>query len=143
MAKVLIVGDEAKARNLIRLALSFDDHVMREANDGREGLLIFNLIEPNIVIVDFNVATIASFDFVRDLRSLPNSKQVKIIVTLSISNWLAESTDMLASEVDLFLPKPMEITRDIAVFREAVADLLRGTALAVKRHGQQLFCSQH
>lgn len=123
MAKVLIVSSEGDECNLIRLALSSQSHIVLETNNSKEGLLIFKLFEPNIIIVDFNLTTGSSLDFVRDLRSLANNEQLKIIATLSMNSWLEESAEMMEAGADLFLPKPLEITNDMAVFQEAIASL--------------------
>jgi CheY-like chemotaxis protein len=76
--KVLIVDDEYYTRKVIRtLLLAMGCTKIHEANDGASGLEAIRLLEPDVVLLDWEMPRIDGPEFVRRVRSpgtfpLPN-----------------------------------------------------------------------
>jgi two-component system, OmpR family, response regulator len=53
--KILIVDDDPAVRNLIDRFLSTQGYTMKAAEDGRQGMAIFDQFQPDLVILDVNL----------------------------------------------------------------------------------------
>jgi DNA-binding response OmpR family regulator len=78
MSKILVVEDQSDIRRLIRWALEFEDHEIREAPNGDQGLSMALAWKPDLILLDvmmpgsmdgFEVCRRVKAD--RDLSSTP------------------------------------------------------------------------
>src|SRR5437879_44932 len=98
MAKILIVDDENFIRTLISSALA-DKHVVIEASNGKEGLYMFTLHHPDVIITDLNMPFMSGLELVRSIRS--GHRKVKIIVHSAFAS-AERKAEMLGAGADLF-----------------------------------------
>jgi two-component system chemotaxis response regulator CheY len=69
-AKVLIVDDEFYMRKVVRtLLLSMGTSDVHDAGDGESGLLAISALDPDVVILDWQMAGMNGPEFVRRLRA--------------------------------------------------------------------------
>jgi CheY-like chemotaxis protein len=119
MAKILVLDDDPEIRRLIVEVLSGAGHEIHEAKDGQEGLSLFRIHGPTLVITDILMPGKDGFEVIRKLRG--DASRVAII---AISG--AGTTDSMN-----FLDIAKKLGADVAIakpFRipdlEAVVDKL-------------------
>jgi DNA-binding response OmpR family regulator len=72
--RILVVDDDASARDLVRAILERAGHEVREAADGRAGLKELYASPPDLVILDVNMPELdgwATLERIRDLSEVP------------------------------------------------------------------------
>jgi DNA-binding response OmpR family regulator len=74
MASVLVVDDDADIRGLVRELLQRAGHLVHEAGDGREGLRIFHVERPDLVVLDASMPDLDGWETlerIRDVSAVP------------------------------------------------------------------------
>jgi phosphoserine phosphatase RsbU/P len=105
MAKILIIDDEINVRAVFASLLD-SDYTILQANNGKEGLHLFTLHHPDLVITDLNMPYIDGMDLVRNIRASRN--RTFIIVC---SAYLKNPAEVLKAGADLCLTKPVELAQ--------------------------------
>ncbi len=70
-AKILVVDDEPAIRNLIHRFLS-KEYQMESAEDGRTALAKFELLNPDLVILDVNLPDTTGYELCKEMQSRTN-----------------------------------------------------------------------
>lgn len=104
---VLIVEDNAELLELLLQALPvLGGFRAFGAKDGLEGLLQFEEIRPDCVVVDVRLPELNGYQFVRALRGDPTTADTPLIILTALTQDRDRFVGM-ASGVDLFLTKPV------------------------------------
>ncbi len=83
MKKLLIVDDSAHMRAMIRLPLKKAGYdIVGEAKDGKEALLLYNKLNPDIVLLDNILPDMFGVDVLKSMKQINDS--AKIIMISSI-----------------------------------------------------------
>ncbi|RJQ79330.1 response regulator transcription factor [Amycolatopsis panacis] len=134
MAAVLVVEDDAAVREGLELALRRQQHTVRTAASGEDGVALLREQPPEIVVLDLMLPGIDGFETCRRIRVL---SQVPIIMLTARS----DDFDVVAgleAGADDYVVKPIEPrvldARIRAVLRRAVAEHGSGDHGA-ERHG--------
>ena len=105
--KVLIVEDNSDLLDLLLQALPvLGPFRVTGAPDGLAGLLQFEEVHPDCVVIDVRMPELNGYQFVRVLRGDPQTAATPLIILTA----LTQDRDRfvgLASGVDLFLTKPV------------------------------------
>ena len=88
---VLIVDDEPFMRMQLRLSLQYEGYRTAEAQDGREALIVFQQLHPDIVLLDAIMPDMDGFDCCTQLQSLDASKYTPILMITGLED--QESVD--------------------------------------------------
>ena len=56
MTKVLVVDDDTNICDLLKMYLEKEGYEVKTANDGVEGMTVFKMYEPDIVLLDIMLA---------------------------------------------------------------------------------------
>ena len=89
---ILIIDDAFFLRNLIKKAiakkpneeLDYDFEILTEAQNGEEGLELYQIVKPDIVTVDINMPKLNGIEFIKKLKKLnPYSKIIVISANLA------------------------------------------------------------
>lgn len=104
--KILMVDDRWENRSVILNLLQPLGFEIAEANDGREGLEKVVEFQPDLILADLVMPVMDGFELIRQLRKLPQSKDVPIIAS-SASVFEAEQCESIAAGANEFLPKPI------------------------------------
>jgi len=72
MAKLLIVDDEEKIRNLIKKYAIFDNHIITEANNGLEAIELFKTNHFDLVVLDIMMPELDGFSTAKEIRKTSN-----------------------------------------------------------------------
>ena len=73
MARLLVVDDEPRYRELLGAGLSFDGHDTATAGNGREALKLARSLKPELILLDMALPDRNGIELTREIRnSLPN-----------------------------------------------------------------------
>jgi PAS domain S-box-containing protein len=119
---VLCVEDEAAARQLVVLALQQSLPGLRilQANNGQEGLEIFNQHRPPIVLTDIRMPIMNGIDMSKAIRRI--APETRIIATSAHSD-----TDYLLKAIEIgisqFVMKPLDFKRLLEIVNQSVVTI--------------------
>jgi DNA-binding response OmpR family regulator len=138
---VLIVDDEAKLRDLIRVYLEQEGYRVVEAGHGREALYVARYEKPNLIILDLMMPEMGGYEF---MRAFSREAETPVIM---LTAKVEDQDKILGLELgaDDYVTKPFNvrelIARVRAVLRRAqkVAveqDVLRAADIVLDRAGR-------
>ena len=104
-ARILVVEDEARLRELLRLYLERAGYEVREAADGRAALDAFDEDPPDLLIVDLMLPKLQGEALIRAIRE---DSQVPILIA-SAKRSDVERIAGLRLGADDYLPKPFNV----------------------------------
>jgi signal transduction histidine kinase/CheY-like chemotaxis protein len=108
--RLLVVDDAEEGRALLRDLLTPLGFELHEAADGREAVSQAMRIRPDAILLDMRMPELDGFAATRELRSIPELAQVKIIA-ISASAFEHNRARCLAAGADDFLAKPFRRER--------------------------------
>lgn len=118
-ASVLVIDDEPKILDIIRLTLEREGFDVVEAEDGYQGLEKARQVIPDIVLLDVMMPDMDGFEVLRQIRSLSN---VPVII-LTVKGTEADKVQGLELGADDYITKPFGhrelVSRIKAVLRRA------------------------
>lgn len=105
--KLLIIDDHQENRDVVAGLLEPLDVEVKTAENGLLGLHQIKQERPHLIILDIVMPVMDGFEFLDQVRSDPNLRELKIIVSsASVSH--ADHQMALAAGGDDFLPKPID-----------------------------------
>ncbi|MCX6626608.1 MAG: ATP-binding protein [Candidatus Solibacter sp.] len=103
--RILVVEDELEGRLLLQRLLADAGFLVRVAEDGVEGVEIFQSWRPHFIWIDRRMPGLSGLEAVRRIRELEGGRDVKIVgVTASVLP--GQGNGMLEAGMDDFLRKP-------------------------------------
>jgi DNA-binding response OmpR family regulator len=144
----MVVDDEAKLRDLIRVYLEQEGYRVVEAGHGREALYVARVEKPDLIILDLMMPEMGGYDFMRAF-----SKEAETPVIMLTAK-LEDQDKILGLELgaDDYITKPFNvrelIARVRAVLRRATKaatepDLLRAADIVLDRAGRTVKVGEH
>lgn len=106
MARILVIDDEPKMRQIVRRILIAAEHVVIEAEDGEAGLAQLRKEQPTSVLTDIVMPNIEGIETIREIRRLSPSTK---IVAMSGGGAARDMHYLEVASVlgaDAVLPKP-------------------------------------
>ncbi len=119
---VLIIEDDMKIRRLLRLYLEKEGYEVLEAEDGREGMEVFEKLDPCFVITDLMLPKQSGEELCQWIRTEQNSDVPLLILTAKVEE--AERIKGLQLGADDYVTKPFS-PQEVIV---RVETILRRTA---------------
>jgi putative two-component system response regulator len=103
---VLVVDDDVKVSELLRVVLEADGHTVVVAADGRTALADVVALRPDLVILDIDMPHVNGFEVCEQLQCAPTTRMIPILVLTGT----AQDERMRAWEVGAheFLTKPFQ-----------------------------------
>jgi signal transduction histidine kinase/CheY-like chemotaxis protein len=126
---VLVVDDDAASRDLSARVLRMQFGCVVEAEDGRGALASVARQKPGLIVLDLTMPGMDGFDFIAELRQVPDWRNIPIVV-LTAREVNAEERMRLSTVVRRILRKGD--FPGVALTRE-IADLLNGSRPARPR----------
>jgi two-component system CheB/CheR fusion protein len=77
--RVVVAEDQADAREMLRLLLEAQGHVVFEAPDGPSALALIEQCRPDVAIVDIGLPLMDGYDIARRLRGQPELAHVRLL----------------------------------------------------------------
>ena len=80
MTRILLIEDDADAREVLQMSLEFRGHEVAVAADGAEGLSVAAAIQPEVVVVDLGLPGLDGLEVARRLRDTlgPGSRLIAL-----------------------------------------------------------------
>jgi DNA-binding response OmpR family regulator len=103
----LIIEDDRDLAEVLEYSLRRQGHEVCSTTDGREGIRLLDLLEPDLVVTDIIMPDADTFDLITALRR--SRPEIKIVAISGNAHLL---TLAASHGVDQVLPKPFDI-RDL------------------------------
>jgi signal transduction histidine kinase/CheY-like chemotaxis protein len=116
---VLVVEDNADAREMLRALLELGGHRVRTAEDGEAGVAAVETFRPEVVLVDLGLPKLDGYEVARRIRARAAGGRRPLLVALT-GYGLAEDRDRaLAAGFDAHVVKPADETSLREIFARA------------------------
>ena len=79
--RILIVEDNADAREALRVLLELEGHTVEAADEGGRAIAISRDKDPDIALVDIGLPGVDGYEVARQLRTAPGRRPVLIALT--------------------------------------------------------------
>jgi two-component system, OmpR family, KDP operon response regulator KdpE len=119
--KIMVVDDEPKIRNLLRLGLSIQGYDVLESPNGKIAVELLQQ-QPKLIILDLGLPDVAGHDLLRQIRVRNN---IVPIVVLSSRGDEAGKVEALDLGADDYLTKPFKMNELLARVRAALRYQMR------------------
>ena len=127
-AKILIVDDELKNRELLKVLLKMEGYLILTANSGEEALEIVARNPPDLILLDVMMPDMDGYRVANKIKSDASTKSIPIIMVTALDDRNSKLRGLDAGAED-FLTKPV----DRAELWVRVRNLLR-----LKKHNDVL-----
>ena len=107
---VLVVEDDSNIRELLRMYLEQEGFNVETAQNGAEGLRIFKIVHPNLVLLDLMMPVMDGIQMMRELRTF--SKAPVIMITAKSETF--DKVTGLEIGADDYITKPFEMREVMA-----------------------------
>ena len=124
MAKILIIDDEAAIAHMLKKMAERAGHIAEIAGNGNEGLQIFDIFHPDLLITDIVMPEKEGLELIFDLRR--KNPKLKIIAISGGGRFQYEGYLNSAKHLgaDMVFQKPL----DLKEFMNSISKLLSGEA---------------
>ena len=107
MSTILIVDDNASARETLISMLEGENYELELAKDGFQTLQILNRLRPDLILLDVMMPGMDGFEVCRRIRATPHLAEVPIIILTALDD-RASLLMGLEAGADDFLSKPVD-----------------------------------
>lgn len=115
--RVLITEDHPENGHFLSILLKQVGFVVHEAKDGAEAVSIFQNWRPHFIWMDLDLPEIDGLEATRRIRSLPDGKDVKIVL-LTASDLTMEEGDVFAAGCDDKMHKPYRLQEAFSMLKK-------------------------
>ena len=105
---ILIIEDEQALVDILKYNLTREGYQVFAATDGANGLALAKDIVPDLVILDVMMPSIDGFEICRELRSSPETEQVRIMILTARGDALDEIVGFNMG-ADQYVVKPFKL----------------------------------
>jgi signal transduction histidine kinase/ActR/RegA family two-component response regulator len=119
--RVLVIEDNADAREAVQILLEIWGHEVQSAADGHRGLAIAQAWNPQVALVDIGLPGLDGYALAGRLRDLPAGRQL-FLVALTGYGQPADRQRALAAGFDAHLVKPVDADELAGVLARATAE---------------------
>lgn len=130
-AVVLIVDDDQSTRMTVASVLEREGYQVEVGSNGREAVRLFEMLRPNVVIMDAMMPIKDGFEACREIKSMPGGEDIPILITTALESEKAVDMAFQSGAAD-FVPKPI----NLSVLRQRVRRLL--AKQSADKHVQKL-----
>lgn len=108
-AHILIVDDDARIQDLLRIQFSVEGHLVEAAINGEEAIDLVERRRPDVIILDLSMPDMNGFEVCRAIRAMPGSISSTWIIVLSAMDLEVNKLRALNDGADVFLAKPFSL----------------------------------
>jgi CheY-like chemotaxis protein/two-component sensor histidine kinase len=120
LRRVLLVEDEDVHRYVLRQHLSAETHVIFEASDGAEGLLLAQLERPDVIYLDLGLPGLPGDEVLRRLKDDPSTREIPVVVVTSRALDASDRNELMSLAASLLPKQAMTRERALAALEEAL-----------------------
>ncbi|HEY7870772.1 MAG TPA: response regulator, partial [Methylomirabilota bacterium] len=77
--RILVIEDNADAREMLRMLLTLAGHEVHEAADGPAGLVVARTVGPDVALIDVGLPALDGYEVARRLRAAEEGKAMRLI----------------------------------------------------------------
>ena len=110
MSKILIVDDDSNICDLLKLYLTQEGYEVKYAYDGVEGVSLFKMFEPDLVLLDIMMPKKDGWQVCREIREVSS----KPIIMITAKGETIDKVLGLEIGADDFIVKPLDMKEVIA-----------------------------
>lgn len=114
--EILVIDDESQIRKLLQITLDSNDYMVRQAINGKEGLISAANHPPSLIILDLGLPDMDGQDLLKQLREWFTNP----VIILSVKNSQEEIIQALDSGANDYLVKPFRTGELLARIRSAL-----------------------
>ena len=115
-AEILIIDDEPQIRKLLEINLESNDYKVRQASNGKEGIIMAANHPPELILLDINLPDISGHEVLKELRQWYQ----KSIIMLSVLNSESDIVSALDNGATDYLTKPFRTGELLARIRSSI-----------------------
>jgi two-component system KDP operon response regulator KdpE len=115
-ASILVIEDDAKIRDFLKIGLENDGYRYAEAANGQNGLTALQHKDPQLVILDLGLPDMDGLDFIKQARETSRTP----IIVLTARDQEQDKVHALDQGADDYLTKPFGIEELLARVRVAL-----------------------
>ena len=110
MSKILIIDDDSNICDLLKLYLTQEGYEVKYACDGVEGVTLFKMFEPDLVLLDIMMPKKDGWQVCREVREISS----KPIIMITAKGETIDTVLGLEIGADDFIVKPLDMKEVIA-----------------------------
>lgn len=103
--KILVVDDDPAIRNLLQRFLSQQGYQVESGQDGQTGLLLFDQLNPDLVVLDVNLPDTTGYKLCQEMQS----RTGVFVLMLTSRNDEADKMKGFAEGADDYITKPFSL----------------------------------
>jgi two-component system alkaline phosphatase synthesis response regulator PhoP len=119
--KILLVDDDPDFVEAVKVIVESGGYQVRVAYDGQEGLEAVAEEKPDLIVLDVMMPVMNGHAACAKLKGDPATASIPIILLTAVAERVTTSTythrDMLESEAEDYMPKPVEPTELLALIK--------------------------
>ncbi|HEX8088988.1 MAG TPA: response regulator [Blastocatellia bacterium] len=127
-ASVLVVEDNADAREMLLLVLAEQGFTVTGAEDGSAALKLIESRLPDLIITDIQMPNLNGVGLIKELRKRPEMRDVPILIFSACPDEVL--SDAIRSGANATAPKPLQLDPFIRIIKS----LLTATAFNLLGH---------
>jgi CheY-like chemotaxis protein len=101
--RILVIDDESLVRDALRMMLAFDGHVVETAENGQEGLAMFEVGKFDVIITDFAMPAMCGDQLALAIKARDAHQPVVMITAYAE---MLGAPDRLPAGIDYIIGKP-------------------------------------
>jgi signal transduction histidine kinase/ActR/RegA family two-component response regulator len=105
--RVLLIEDSDEAREMLRMALELEGHVVYDAADGVRGLKLLDVARPDVGIIDVSLPIMDGYQVARRIREEPLGRDM-LLLALTGYGSPGDAVHLLQNGFDHHLVKPVD-----------------------------------
>lgn len=86
MSKILIIEDDPYVRRFYERLFRVEEHEVKMAKDGEEGLFLVNSFKPDLILLDIIMPVMNGLDVLKELKSKPETKDISVVMLTNIDD---------------------------------------------------------
>jgi len=115
-AEILVIDDEPQIQKLLKIALESNEYKVRQADTGKEGILLAANHPPELILLDIGLPDKSGHEVLKELRSWYN----RAIIILSVQSHESDIVRALDNGATDYLTKPFRTAELLARIRSAL-----------------------
>jgi two-component system, OmpR family, KDP operon response regulator KdpE len=119
--KIMIVDDEPKMRNLLRIGLSMQGYEVIESPNGKIAIDLLQQ-DPKLIVLDLGLPDVPGHDLLREIRTRNESVPIVVLSSRGDESGKVEALDIGADD---YLTKPFRMNELLARVRTALRRQMR------------------
>ena len=132
MARILVIDDQRSIRNTLKDILEYEKHEVVTAENGEEGVEIFEKEKPDIILCDIKMPNMDGMEVLEKITTIPHEAPV---IMISGHGNIDTAVEAIKKGAYDFIEKPLDLNRLLVTIRNAIEkkDLVKETTILKRK----------